>query len=149
MSIKLRVFGVVLLIGGVYVGIQVHRSLSDTASMAELVAQVSRSTDRPIDPVHWEQRWRSTSFGFLLVAVGGSLAGLTFLAGGRWGWGVFAATLLAHTVWLISERLAQPPHYAFEATWTDTVAFGFAAACCGWVAWRAICPKRSCSLPNG
>jgi hypothetical protein len=148
MSIMVRAFGVVLLVGGILLAIDGFREVSRAASRAQLLAEVGQAIRRPINAVHWEQRWRNTSLGILFLGAGGSLAGLVLIAGYRWAWAILAATLVGFTLSLIGVRFAQPPHYAFEADWTQTICIGLGTACISWGAWRAISPKGSRSLPN-
>jgi hypothetical protein len=145
MSTRLRLLGVVLLVGGACLGTEAYRNLSTSGSTAATLGEATQTTDRPIDAIHWARRWRSTSSSFLLLAVGVSLTGLALFGRFRWAWGVLAATLVMHTIWLIIQRLHRPPHYIWEATWAQIIATGCAAATCCWAAWRAVCPKRSCN----
>jgi hypothetical protein len=133
----LRIFGWCLVVVGVGLALLAFRMLSDTSDMGRLMAEAGDALGRAIDARQWSWRWRVNGIGVAILAVGGVLSGLSFVARHRQGWAVLSATLAANVAWLLAGRGLGPREYAFEATATRMAAMATLAVLCGWAAWRA------------
>ena len=133
----LRILGWCLVVVGVGLAIFSVRILSDAGDMGRLMAEAGDAFGRPIDARQWSWRWRVNGIGVAILAVGGVLSGLSFVARRRHGWAVLSATLAATVAWLLAGRGRSHVEYAWEATVMQMVAMATLAVLCGWAAWRA------------
>lgn len=132
-----RTFGWCLVVVGVGLALFSFRMLWDASDMGRFMAEVGDAFGRPIDARQWSWRWRVNGVGGAILAVGGVLSGLCFVARRRHGWAILSATLAATVAWLLAGRGLGQVEYAFEATATQMTAMATLAVFCGWAAWRA------------
>lgn len=121
---------------GVSLGIFAFRALSDAGDMGQFMAEAGEAMGQPIDAEYWSGRWRVNAVGFVIIAAGAVLSGLSFIVGHRSAWAVLSVALAGNAVWLLAARMRGSREYAFEATLTQIVASVMLAVFCAW-AWRS------------
>jgi hypothetical protein len=136
-GITLRIFGGVLLMAGLALGVFAYRSVADATDMGELLARVGEATDRPEKAEEWTTHWRATTVGMAMLAAGGIFSGLGFLARKRFAWGLLGATLAADAAWLTAVRMRLPRQYPWEPGSVEIVSIVLLASACAWAAWRS------------
>jgi len=127
----------------VALGVFAYESLANAADMGRSLARVSEAFAQPEDAAEWTTHWRANAAGMAMLAAGGIVAGLGFVARRRFAWAALAIALAADAAWLTAVRVRLPRKYPWEPSPAQVVAMVLLATMCARAAWRSHHPRRS------